>query len=375
MPLTRPKKRPSPFHVFLGALFAAALACLAIVYVIAVATKEPQSQSPATYYEASDTAPVTWQTVISLHDEHDQVLQEYDLIAEDSTGMVRVHHVDDGEFTCAQTGFDVDTLSSMIVRDDNGVIHDMPRFDIIENPESAIVSVNVRYDAQSPDTLSDERRSAYAAYYDKISQLQTQYGTTRTLREYTDILEGFCLTFLRDFNADGIEELVTVTSGDATDGSTARPGKYLVKVWEYDADSNRLSEVFSGDPGFRDAGISYVEIRESDDGETIMYASGYETGLGNYTIFHYSNGKPETLQYERYDVSSDSWYLNGAPISLEQKREMGAKYSSYKSSTIYTLSYPRTDMGANSPINQTIQSREDTIALLQEGMINGFDER
>lgn len=245
----------------------------------------------------------------------------------------------------------------------------------LQQTENAIASIKSGlmdgFDGKASPS-SDQQSSAYMSYYGKIQELQKRYGTKRYMNEYTDSLKGFCLASLHDFDGDSIDELVTVVSDAGTDdaGTDTGPGIYTVNVWKYNAKSGKLSAVFSGDPGFGDAGYTYIDVRDLDSGEAILYATGYETAYGNFTIFHYSNNNPETLRYERHDASSSDWYLNGTPISAEQMDQSSAQYSSFQNSTKYIITCPRADIGETSPIEQTIHAKDDTIAQLRQSTIS-----
>lgn len=83
----------------------------------------------------------------------------------------------------------------------------------------------------------------YQLYYDKLMELQDEYGETVTKESdiYGSWLEGLCFASLIDFDNDNTEELI-LAYGSSDESEESLDLDYIVEVWEYSDDT--ISKIF-----------------------------------------------------------------------------------------------------------------------------------
>lgn len=172
-------------------------------------------------------------------------------------------------------------------------------------------------------TKGDETTEMYRLFYDKLLEVQREYGesTIYHLDEYTSYLTGLCFARLLDFDADGQEELILAYSYKAENSYISR---YHIEVWKYN--NFNISKVFDGEGFGTDGGVTTLYITQVEDcyylieGGKDSFKYSYIWGLqddkftqmntliseetGNYFI----DGIEVTE--EEYNVEHDKWWEN-----------------------------------------------------------------
>lgn len=169
---------------------------------------------------------------------------------------------------------------------------------------------------------TDAATAMYQQYYDKLMELQDQYGVCEDITEEVEddpwmennrYLKGLCFAKLIDFNADGTEEmLLAYNAGKDPDSLFAQ--NYVVEVWAWQGTS--IEKVYTGKPvGNIDHGID-------------IYINLYE---GNYYLYNgVEEYDEETFTYQLVD----EWYGYSDDVFGLCKRNV---YSEEADATVYTI--------------------------------------
>ena len=226
-------------------------------------------------------------------------------------------------------------------------------------------------DSQNPDA-GDEARGRYAAYLDKVAELQASYGPA-TLVNGTFYggavkwVDGLCLVDLKDFG-DGRERLLTAwrvpSARSEFPNAATGSGGYWVAVWNYDEETDTVVREWSGSATEDNGGYYHIEITKGVDGRLYYLQVLPETftvlGLDDGGAFGYVGN------FGGYYQGGDYVYvLDGAVVSSEEywdtlERFGAATTDSYLTYDFFTAGY----MGINGP-ETMLRVTEDTIARLR----------
>lgn len=100
----------------------------------------------------------------------------------------------------------------------------------------------------------DDHANMYRAYYDKLMELQAQYGETLIVSGYSESwILGLCFAKLVDFNNDDHEELVLAYLS----GLEHSLPKYVLEVYAYD--NGEIKRIFEGNC-FRNESEGYTSV-------------------------------------------------------------------------------------------------------------------
>ena len=179
-------------------------------------------------------------------------------------------------------------------------------------------------DGQNPG-VGEESRGRYAAYLDKVAELQASYGpATLTSGTFYGVpekwVDGLCLVDLKDFG-DGQERLLT-----AWRVPSARPefpnaatggGGYWVAIWNYDEETDSVVREWSGSATVDNGGYYHIEITKGVDGRLYYLLILLETftvlGLDDSGAFGYVGNFGGYYQGRDY-----VYVLDGAVVSSEE---------------------------------------------------------
>lgn len=334
-------------------------------------------------------------------------------------------HVTDGEFTPAEVGAEPGDTYSVIARDPDGTVLDVPDLDIVEqqkNPDDGdnkndeihdelVVKPETDEDNDSNDSAgpnkndvqtSNARRTAYALFYDKIQELQDQYGEGQTVdgpRADEQWAEGLSFVRLLDFNEDGIEELVVAhcPQGLTIDYNTPGymdtfMGEFNVEVYQFNSDTSTLDQVYAGPTCFTNGGLIFVNIRAdhnggyaisgvdnkpiSDDADTAVFTEN------QYVLASAEDGtlKSVTLSTETIGMYTQNaeqrYYIDGKAVDEQQFNEQQDKLgltdpTAYElHSTLYNPGFTEDEYSCQ----KTLDDTKTTVEQILQGMMHGFDD-
>ena len=377
------------------------------------------------HYGAPKTMKVRLSTTIVLCGEDGKPLDKYDVTVMDESGEVTTTHVTDGEFTPAEVGTEPGDTYSVIARDPDGTVLDVPDLDIVEqqkNPDDGdnktdeihdelVVKPETDEDNDSHDSAgpnkndvqtSNARRTAYALFYDKIQELQDQYGEGQTVdgpRADEQWAEGLSFVRLLDFNEDGIEELVVAhcPQGLTIDYNTPGymdtfMGEFNVEVYQFNSDTSTLDQVYAGPTCFTNGGLIFVNIRAdhnggyaisgvdnkpiSDDADTAVFTEN------QYVLASAEDGtlKSVTLSTETIGMYTQNaeqrYYIDGKAVDEQQFNEQQDKLgltdpTAYElHSTLYNPGFTEDEYSCQ----KTLDDTKTTVEQILQGMMHGFDD-
>ena len=377
------------------------------------------------YYGSSKATKVRPSTTIVLYGDDGEPLDEYDVTVMDESGEVTTTHVTDGEFTPAEVGAEPGDTYSVIARDPDGTVLDVPDLDIVEqqkNPDDGdnkndeihdelVVKPETDEDNDSNDSAgpnkndvqtSNARRTAYALFYDKIQELQDQYGEGQTVdgpRADEQWAEGLSFVRLLDFNEDGIEELVVAhcPQGLTIDYNTPGymdtfMGEFNVEVYQFNSDTSTLDQVYAGPTCFTNGGLIFVNIRAdhnggyaisgvdnkpiSDDADTAVFTEN------QYVLASAEDGtlKSVILSTETIGMYTQNaeqrYYIDGKAVDEQQFNEQQDKLgltdpTAYElHSTLYNPGFTEDEYSCQ----KTLDDTKTTVEQILQGMMHGFDD-
>lgn len=377
------------------------------------------------YYGSSKATKVRPSTTIVLYGDDGEPLDKYDVTVMDESGEVTTTHVTDGEFTPAEVGAEPGDTYSVIARDPDGTVLDVPDLDIVEqqkNPDDGdnkndeihdelVVKPETDEDNDSNDSAgpnkndvqtSNARRTAYALFYDKIQELQDQYGEGQTVdgpRADEQWAEGLSFVRLLDFNEDGIEELVVAhcPQGLTIDYNTPGymdtfMGEFNVEVYQFNSDTSTLDQVYAGPTCFTNGGLIFVNIRAdhnggyaisgvdnkpiSDDADTAVFTEN------QYVLASAEDGtlKSVTLSTETIGMYTQNaeqrYYIDGKAVDEQQFNEQQDKLgltdpTAYElHSTLYNPGFTEDEYSCQ----KTLDDTKTTVEQILQGMMHSFDD-
>lgn len=377
------------------------------------------------YYGSSKATKVRPSTTIVLYGDDGKPLDKYDVTVMNESGEVTTTHVTDGEFTPTEVGAEPGDTYSVIARDPDGTVLDVPDLDVVEqqkNPDDGdnkndeihdeLVVKPETDDGNNPngsdnpgkndDQTSDSRRTAYALFYDKIQELQDQYGEGQTVdgpRADEQWAEGLSFVRLLDFNEDGIEELVVAhcPQGLTIDYNTPGymdtfMGEFNVEVYQFNSDTSTLDQVYAGPTCFTNGGLIFVNIRAdhnggyaisgvdnkpiSDDADTAVFTEN------QYVLASAEDGtlKSVTLSTETIGMYTQNaeqrYYIDGKAVDEQQFNEQQDKLgltdpTAYElHSTLYNPGFTEDEYSCQ----KTLDDTKTTVEQILQGMMHGFDD-
>lgn len=377
------------------------------------------------YYGSSKATKVRPSTTIVLYGDDGEPLDKYDVTVMDESGEVTTTHVTDGEFTPAEVGAEPGDTYSVIARDPDGTVLDVPDLDVVEQqkspddgdnkndeihdelvvkPESDEANDSSDSDGPSKNDVqtSNARRTAYALFYDKIQELQDQYGEGQTVdgpRADEQWAEGLSFVRLLDFNEDGIEELVVAhcPQGLTIDYNTPGymdtfMGEFNVEVYQFNSDTSTLDQVYTGPTCFTNGGLIFVNIRAdhnggyaisgvdtkpiSDDADTAVFTEN------QYVLASAEDGtlKSVTLSTETigmYNQNAEQrYYIDGKAVDEQQFNEQQDKLG-LTDPTAYELHSTLFNPGITEDeysCQKTLDDTKTTVEQILQGMMHGFDD-
>lgn len=410
-----------------------AVAVLVVAAVVAVPRllagaggSEQAEDRNVVYYGSSKATKVRPSTTIVLYGDDGEPLDKYDVTVMDKSGEVTTTHVTDGEFTPAEVGAEPGDTYSVIARDPDGTVLDVPDLDVVEQQKSPddgdnkndeihdelVVKpesdeANDSSDSDGPskndDQTSDARRTAYALFYDKIQELQDQYGEGQVADgSYTgeQWVEGLGFVRLLDFNEDGIEELVVAhcPKGLTIDYNT--PGymatfmdEFNVEVYQFNSDTFALDQVYTGPTYYTNGGLVYVNIlsNHGNGGYAIMgidYKSISENSditSVTYNEHVLANTKDGTLMSSTFSTETmgmytrnaeQRYYIDCKPVDEQQFNEQRDKlgltdtYAYEMHSTLYNPGITDDEYTCQ----KTLDDAKTAIEQILQGMMHCFDD-
>lgn len=195
-------------------------------------------------------------------------------------------------------------------------------------------------DHTQDNIVSEETQSAsvnvmYHQYYDKLVEIQDQYGVCEEASEDTDdpfleencYLKGLCFAKLIDFDADGTEEMI-LAYHTGQDSESSFFQNYLVEIWAYQ--DSAIRKVYSAEPAKEGEGALgihlslldgkyylYSYIEEFDEE---IYESNYIDEWRGFDgeaidvlkrnvceIVYSEDGEMETYSIDDIDVTKEEW--------------------------------------------------------------------
>lgn len=171
--------------------------------------------------------------------------------------------------------------------------------------------------------ITDETTVMYQLYYDKLMEMQGEYGEAQFLSgeyEYASGVidtvyywSGLCFASLVDFDSDGQEELVTAVY--ESEGSVYELyDDYIIQIWAYENGS--IQEVYSQNPFTTDwSDMCYLE--EIDGRYYIV--DGYSGGAGYLNEYYgYQNGVFTLVKSLDVYASTEGWLVDGNEVTYEE---------------------------------------------------------
>ena len=195
-------------------------------------------------------------------------------------------------------------------------------------------------DHTQDNIVSEETQSAsvnvmYHQYYDKLVEIQDQYGVCEEASEDTDdpfleencYLKGLCFAKLIDFDADGTEEMI-LAYHTGQDSESSFFQNYLVEIWAYQ--DSAIRKVYSAEPAKEGEGALGIHLSLLD-GKYYLYSYieefDEETYESNYIdewrgfdgeaidvlkrnvceIVYSEDGEMETYSIDDIDVTKEEW--------------------------------------------------------------------
>ena len=381
------------------------------------------------YYGSSKAVKVRPSTTIVLYGDDGKPLNEYDVTVMDESGDVTTAHISGGEFTPNKVGAESGGTYSVIARDPDGVLLDVPDFTVVNQEKTSNepngnasgkdsnadegqdgmvhdeLKVKPEPNGGNPDgsdnpnknddQTSDARRTAYALFYDTIRKLRSQYGEGRLVQVDQGLvgtyLSGLCDVRLVDFDDDGIEEMLVAYLDDSASSDT-RLTDWKLQIWQYDADKSALALIYDNRPCAEDAdsapGTGWVSIGIAHTKTPMLYGWDYgqNDGLAHEQIIRSDGGEMNVTDFARPASngdpdSSDVWYVNSRQTD-RQTYEDSRNSLGLDDNTPYEydwLSVTNTDWTSSPNVefilpDDVLTHTDQTIDTIKQGMMHGFSD-
>lgn len=175
------------------------------------------------------------------------------------------------------------------------------------------------------ETENDPVRVMYQHYYDKLVEMQDQYGICETVAEDTDdpfleencYLKGLCFAKLIDFDADGTDELILAYhTGRVSDSVFFQ--NYMVEIWAFQEPSIR--KVYSDEAEIEGDGALGVRLSLLD---------------GKYYLYNYMEEFDEETYESRY---IDEWRgYDGETVDVLKRNKCNITYTDDGETEIFSI--------------------------------------
>lgn len=172
---------------------------------------------------------------------------------------------------------------------------------------------------------SDPVMVMYQQYYDKLIELQNQYGLCKVVSEDIDdpfleencYLKGLCFAKLIDFDADGTEEMILAYhTGQISDDGFFQ--NYMVEIWA--CQETTIRKVYFGEPMRMGEGALGIYVSSLDD---------------KYYLYNYMEEFDEET-YESYYI--DEWRgLDGGVVDVLKRDVWEIAYSDDVETETYSI--------------------------------------
>ncbi|WP_152595093.1 zinc ribbon domain-containing protein [Bifidobacterium pullorum] len=429
------KRRRRLIIGIIAAVVAVALVAVAAVMVVprllnGTGGADSTADRDVVYYGSSKAMKVRPSTTIVLYGDDGKPLDEYDVTVMDESGEVTTAHVSDGEFTPNRVGAESGGTYSVIARDPDGALLDVPDLTVVDQektndePNGNAPGKDSDTDEEQDGTVHDElevkpepdsgndpngsdnpdknddqtsnaRRTAYALFYDTIRKLRNQYGEGQLVQVNQGLvgtyLSGLGDIRLIDFDGDGIEELL-VAYLDDSDSSATRLTDWKLQIWQYEKDKSTLALTYDNRPCAENnssaPGTGWVGVGVAHTETPMLYGWDYgqNDGLAHEQIVHSDGGAMNVTDFARPASSGDSdasdvWYVNGRQTD-HQTYEGSRDSLGLNDNTSYEydwLSVTNTDWASSPNVEFTLPDdvltrTERTIEDIKQGMMNGFTD-
>ncbi len=257
----------------------------------------------------------------------------------------------------------------------------------MNEPESGQVSV------AAPVKTADPRQEAYKLYLDKVNEYIARYGEPgfgQGNAQDEQIGTGLIFAYLRDFDGDGLEELIL---GYRTDGKVLPldVNSYAFEVWAVQDDELKL--VYNEDQSFYHGqdiltGFEVVSLDDQPVMMTAVYGGGEEAGdeVSWNTCYRYKDGAfaPIWSIESRNNMikGTSSQTVNGAEATSEEymraldEPQVSAFYSiaGPKDMGRWYESIANTADGRDYSVEETVAMTQETIATIKERAQGGSDQ-
>lgn len=175
------------------------------------------------------------------------------------------------------------------------------------------------------DDENDSVMIMYQQYYDKLIELQNQFGLCEVVSEDIDdpfleensYLKGLCFAKLIDFDADGTEELIFVYhAGQTSDDAFLQ--NYMMEIWA--CQEMTIRKVYFGEP------------MNKGEGALGIYVSSLD---GEYYLYNYMEQFDEETYESQY---IDEWLgVDGAAFGVLKRNVCKIAYSDEKETETYSI--------------------------------------
>ena len=421
-------------RLIVGIIAAVVVVILVVVAAVIVVPRllggvDADADRDVVYYGSSKAVKVRPSTTIVLYGNDGKPLNEYDVTVMDESGEVTTTHVSGGEFTPNKVGAESGGTYSVIARDPDGVLLDVPDLTVVnqektnDEPNGNASGKDSNTDegqdgmvhdelkvkpepnggnpdgsdnpGKNDDRTSNARHIAYALFYDIIRKLRNQYGEGRLVQVDQGLvgtyLSGLGDVRLIDFDDDGIEELL-VAYLDDSDSSDTHLTDWKLQIWQYDAEKSALALIYDNRPCAEDTdsapGAGWVGVGIAHTETPMLYGWDYgqNDGLAHEQIIR-SDGKAMSVTDFARPASngdpnsSDVWYVNGRQTD-RQTYEDSRHSLGLDDNTSYEydwLSVTNTDWTSSPNVEFTLPddvlTRTDrTIEVIKQGMMHGFSD-
>lgn len=225
------------------------------------------------------------------------------------------------------------------------------------------------------DDLKTGTEKLYKTYYDKLIELQGQYGSAEIVSgAYESRLSGLCFARLVDFNNDGVDELLL--SYLACIDEYGYP-KYILEVWEYNG--GELEKVFEGDCNFSEEIYNSIKLYAYGNqyyiGQCIMDVDEYVRWWGENSELEWTVGLalfgyvddafvPVQSSFYGYDVEyNEMHFLNGERISEENIQD-SENYRQWLEYIESPETFLLTCDSSGSELEETLSVLDNTFSIL-----------
>ena len=202
----------------------------------------------------------------------------------------------------------------------------------------------------------------YSAYYNKLMELQAQYGEAGITEQNGDmVLTGLCLARLIDFDGDGLEELI-LAYNDGVPDEWGWP-VFTLEIWGYvDAECLKL---FETQDGLAELYSTATELSLfSLEGKYYFVQSFSENGAEGSIDWGLEDGifvQSMVYQFQDTDGSEKAW-IDGTEVPMEELRNLWNQ-GEFLSIGMLT-DYATTETGN---LDKTVQDLQATYHTLSAG--------